>query len=120
VVVAVDMVTTAVVVVDIAIRGVVVVVVGIIMKGKDASANESTAIGDATVVVDIVIGDVAVVVGIITKGKASVAMAQAVFFATLGNKLCKITKIFEELDPIKSQGVLCLELAEDPLAFDGI
>jgi len=29
------------------------------------------------------------------------------FFATLGNKLCKITKIFEELDPIKIQGVLC-------------
>ena len=37
----------------------------------------------------------------------SVAMAQAVFFATLGNKLRKITKIFEELDPIKSRGVLC-------------
>ena len=53
-------------------------------------------------------------------GLLSIAMAQAVFFATLGNKLCKITKIFEELDPIKSQGVLCLELAEDPLAFDGI
>ena len=34
----------------------------------------------------------------------SVAMAQAVFFATLGNKLCKITKIFEELNPIKSWG----------------
>jgi len=26
------------------------------------------------------------------------------FFATLGNKLRRITKIFEELDPIKSQG----------------
>jgi len=58
VVVAVDMVTTAVAVVDIAIRDVVVVVVGIITKGKDASANRSMAIGDATVVVDIAIGDV--------------------------------------------------------------
>jgi len=38
--------------------------------------------------------------------ETSVAMAQAMFFATLGNKLCKITKIFEELDHIKSQGVL--------------
>jgi len=37
----------------------------------------------------------------------SVAMALATFFATLGNKLSKITKTFEELDPIKSQGVLC-------------
>jgi len=37
----------------------------------------------------------------------SVAMAQATFFTTLGNKLHNITKIFEELDPIKSQGVLC-------------
>jgi len=37
----------------------------------------------------------------------SVATARAVFFATLGNKLRKITKIFEELDPIKSRGVLC-------------
>ena len=38
---------------------------------------------------------------------SSVAMARAVFFATLGNKLHKITKVFEELDPIKSRGVLC-------------
>jgi len=69
---AVDMVTTVVAVVDIAIRS-VVVVVGIITKGKDASANESTAIGDATVVVDIAIEDVAVVVGMIMKGEVASA-----------------------------------------------
>ena len=33
---------------------------------------------------------------------ASVAAAIAGFFAILGNKLCQITKIFEELDHIKS------------------
>jgi len=37
----------------------------------------------------------------------SVAMAQATFFAILGEKLHDTTKIFEELYPIKSQGVFC-------------
>ena len=37
----------------------------------------------------------------------SVAMAQAVFFATFANKLRKFTKIFMELDHTKSRGVFC-------------
>ena len=37
-------------------------------------------------------------------------MAQAVFFATLGNKLHTITKIFEEQDPIESRGDLAPQI----------
>ena len=43
----------------------------------------------------------------IAQTRSSVATARAEFFATLGNKLRKITKVFEELDPINSRGVLC-------------
>ena len=38
---------------------------------------------------------------------SSVATARAGLFATFGNKLRKITKIFMELDLLKSRGVLC-------------
>jgi hypothetical protein len=37
----------------------------------------------------------------------SVATARASVFATFANKLRKITKIFGELDHMKSRGVLC-------------
>jgi hypothetical protein len=37
----------------------------------------------------------------------SVATTQVAFFAIFGNKLCKITEIFEGLDTIKSRWVLC-------------
>jgi Retrotransposon gag protein len=36
----------------------------------------------------------------------SVATTQVAFFAIFGNKLCKITKIFEELDLIKRRWVI--------------
>ena len=39
--------------------------------------------------------------------RVSVATTQVAFFAIFANKLCKITKIFEGVDPIKSRWVLC-------------
>ena len=39
--------------------------------------------------------------------QTSVVAAKAGYFAILGNKLCKITIMFGELDHIKSQRVVC-------------
>ena len=39
--------------------------------------------------------------------QTSIAVVQTAFFAILVNKICKIVKIFEQLDHSRNQFVLC-------------